>query len=139
MKFEHTTRSTYIKTDTGDPFRVQLPRMVCSSGMSDYDTISLAVNDKLMHIVDPLITAAKPYAKFPWSDNPSDGNFRVKIDEETHIFDANSELCHSQIVAGSEVICILEAKGVYNFREKSGITYRIHQIKVLGGPTWMGD
>lgn len=103
-----------------------------SLGINPYGKIELQAHKEFMDLWTPIVEEYKNDALFPWSENPGpDGIFRVKIDESTHIFDEKSELIHiTPNCIGRDVTCIIDILKVYNFKGLSGLSCRVHQMKV---------
>ena len=127
MEFEQGARS--VKITKGG--KIQIPRMRVLNYYSDYGTLELEVNQKFLDMWVPIEEECKDYATLEWRSNLDGNKFRTKIDERTHIFDANSKLVpevpqlHNKFVT-----CIIELKSVYAFKGFSGISIRVHQLKV---------
>lgn len=128
MEFEPSARSIKIV----NPKKIQIPKMrVCN--VLDYGTLELEITDEsfIERWID-MEGECKVYANFDWKSNISDGKFRVKYDERTHIFDEESNLIHTvPDLYNKFVTCIIELRSVYNFKNFSGISCRIHQMKVF--------
>lgn len=128
MKFVKSARNTNIKTDDGKPCRIQLPSMRVMN-KNEFGKIELEVQMEFLDMWNPINDAAKEHAKHKWNDNPKDGKFRVQVDEKSMIFNSHAELEDVDYV-DKFVICMIELKSVYNFKDQSGITLRVHQMKV---------
>lgn len=95
--------------------------------LNEYGKLELEVTEDFLKLWEPIVKECKEHAENIWNDNPVDGKFRVKVDENTHVFNSNSELIPDILSSGS-YICIVEVLSVYNFKEMSGITCRVHQV-----------
>lgn len=106
--------------------KMQIPRMKCR-GVS-FDKMELVCETSPVNEDE-----YKHHAKFPWTPVLQDGILRVRIDERTQFFDSKSELILSEDapnVSGRDVTCIIEVTSVYNFKERSGLSIRAHQVKI---------
>ncbi len=127
MEFEQGVRT--VKIIRGGKF--QIPKMRVLNYYDDYGTMELVVNQNFLELWEPIEDECKSYATLEWRSNVDGNKFRVKIDERTHIFDANSKLVpevpqlHNKFVT-----CIIELKSVYTFKGFSGISIRVHQMKI---------
>lgn len=129
MNFVKSTRSIFVKNDDGKSFRIQIPKLKVI-GMNEYGKMEMEVTDEFLELWKDIDEECKEYATLPWSENPKDGKFRVKIDEKTHIFNSRTELVTDPKFVGRFVTCIIEIQSVYSFKGFSGITCRIHQLKI---------
>jgi hypothetical protein len=129
MNFVRSTRSIFVKNDEGKAFRLQLPKLKVT-GMNEYGKMEFEVNEEFTKVWNDIDGECREYATLQWSENPKDGKFRVKIDEKTHIFNSHSELESDPKFVGRFVTCIIEIQSVYTFKGYSGITCRIHQLKI---------
>mgnify|MGYP006269209811 CR=1 FL=1 len=111
--------------------RIQLPKML-SLGINNYGKLELETNENFIDMWRGIEEEYKRDAKFEWTPNPGeDGVFRVRIDESTQFFDSNSEyVCGTKETYQRQVTCIIDVLKTYNFKSKSGISCRVHQIKV---------
>lgn len=127
MEFEQGARN--VKITKGGKF--QIPKMRVLNFYPEYGTLELEANKKFTELWEPIEEECRQYATLEWRSSLVDGRFRVKIDERTHIFDANSKLVPEvpQLV-NKLVTCIIELKSVYAFKGFSGISSRVHQLKV---------
>ena len=128
MEFDPGARSVKIVS----PKKIQIPKMRVSN-VFDYGTLEFEVTDQtFVETWASFEDECKMYANFDWKSNMVDGKFKVKYDEKTHIFDENSKLLHDvPDLYNKNVKCILELRSVYNFKNFSGISCRIHQMKVF--------
>ena len=130
MEFTQSTRTVRITRDD-KPFRIQIPKMKVI-GFTEFGSLELEITENFTEIWNPLEQQAKeasPYVS-PWRSNIDEYKFRVKIDERTHIFDSKSELIWTSNFVNKYVTCIIELKSVYDFKGFSGISCRVHQIKI---------
>lgn len=112
--------------------KIQIPKLR-SLGVNAYGKLELEATPALTSLLEDFIESYKEEAKFPWYDNPgADGIFRVRIDESTHIFDSKSVLIPGDVpnVYGKDVTCIIDFLKVYNFKEMSGLSCRVHQMMI---------
>lgn len=123
MYFTVKPRSVQI-----DGYRFQTPKLYCEG--LEFDKIVMRSTDELEKLIEPIVAEAKQYAKHIWAHNPFDGKFRAKIDEDTMVFNSRAELCDVDFV-NCDVVCIIEPKTVYNFKDMSGVSYRVHQMMVF--------
>ena len=127
MEFEQGARN--VKITKGGKF--QIPKMRVLNFYPEYGTLELETNSKFINLWKPIEDECKTYATLEWRSSLADGRFRIKIDERTHIFDENSKLVPEipQLV-NKFVTCIIELKSVYAFKGVSGISMRVHQLKI---------
>lgn len=110
--------------------KIQIPRMR-SVGINQYDKLGLCESEKFLALWNPIVKEYQKDAKFPWNDNPIDGIFRVRVDESTQIFNSKSELLSGDTeLYDKDVTCIIEVLKVFNYKKMSGITCRVHQMKI---------
>lgn len=97
-----------------------------------WHTVDLLVPDEIAIRWAEIEQAAQEYAEFPWKSAMEERRLRVKIDDRTMFFDSKSELIPGcqKVSVMAEITCILEIKSVYNFKGQSGLTCRIHQLKI---------
>ena len=133
MEFEKRTKTVRIHSND-KPFRVQIPRMRVSD-FTEYGYLEMECVQEFIDLWNSFEKDAKencPYSS-PWRSNVEDGKFRVKIDERTHIFDSKSELIWTDKFVGKNVTCIIELKSIYDFKGNSGVSCRVHQLKIWPG------
>ncbi len=113
--------------------KIQIPKMN-SLGINQYGKLELVCTPEFISLWDNATQDYRTEAKHAWSENPgSDGIFRVRIDESTHIFDSKSVLIHGGDVPnvyGKDVTCIIDILKVYNFKGFSGLSCRVHQMMI---------
>lgn len=127
MEFEHGVRN--VKITKGGKF--QIPKMRVLNFYPEYGTLELEANSKFINLWRPIEDECMEYATLEWKSSLVDNRFRIKIDERTHIFDANSKLVPEvPQLCNKFVTCIIELKSVYAFKGFSGISMRIHQMKI---------
>lgn len=110
--------------------RMQLPRFECV-GIA-WEKLQLIVTPEFEAQWRELEEAYKKHAKWSWVSCVSDGLMRVRIDEKSHVFDMNSELSMddpAELLTGHYVTCLIDIVSVWNFKEMSGLTVRVHQVK----------
>lgn len=126
MKFVQGPKS--VKIVEG---KFQIPKMRVLNYYGDYGTLELEAVPRFLEFWQEIEDECKEYATLEWKSNLSDGKFRVKVDDRTHIFDSESKLVpevpqlHNKFVT-----CIIELKSVYAFKGFSGISIRVHQLKI---------
>lgn len=133
MEFEKRAKTVRIHQND-KPFRIQIPRMRVTD-FTQFGYLELECTEKFVEMWHPLEDKARencPYDS-PWRSNVDENKFRVKIDERTHIFDSNSELIWTENFVGKNVTCIIELKSIYDFKGNSGISCRVHQVKIWPG------
>lgn len=128
MKFIKSSRNVYIKNDDDTPFRIQIPKM--KGFINEYGKLELEVNQLFNNLWTPIEDECREHGDFPWNENPRDGKFRVRVDENTHVFDSHSELLNDFQVDNRFVTCIIEIQSIYNFKQQSGLTCKVHQMKI---------
>jgi len=107
---------------------MQIPRMNCKN--ISFDRMELVVPDGYSPVNEE---EYKHHARFEWTPLIQDGIMRVRIDERTQFFDSNSDVIFCDEIPnliGKDVMCIVELTSVYNFKERSGISIRAHQVKI---------
>lgn len=108
--------------------KMQLPRVLCTHVA--YEKMELVLPEGYTPLNED---DYKLYRKHEWTPLIQGGRMRVRIDERTQFFDSKSELIEGDEVpdvVNKDVTCIVEFVSVYNFKGKSGITVRAHQIKI---------
>lgn len=127
MEFEQGVRN--VKITKGGKF--QIPKMRVLNFYPEYGTLELEANQRFTELWESVEDECRQYATLEWRSSLVDGRFRIKIDERTHIFDGDSKLVPEipQLV-NKFVTCIIELKSVYAFKGFSGISSRVHQLKV---------
>lgn len=104
-----------------------------SLGINQFGKLELETTPEFISLWGPIEEAGKESAIFDWNTNPADdGIFRVRVDESTHVFDSNSELVVGDIPSciGRMVTCIIDVQKTYNFKKMSGLSCRVHQMKI---------
>lgn len=121
--------------------KIQIPKMN-SLGMNQYGKLELKATPKFISLWEDTTEEYRAEAKHEWTENPgSDGIFRVRIDESTHIFDSKSELIRGGCIPnlyGKDVTCIIDILKVYNFKGYSGLSCRVHQM-MIHDPVYLFD
>jgi hypothetical protein len=131
MEFTPSTKTIRIHNEDKTPFRVQIPRMRVTN-MTEFGYLELEANEDFVKLWEPLEQQAKDACTYssPWRSVLFEGVLRIKIDERTHIFDSKSRLIWTDKFVNKLVTCIIELKSIYDFKGYSGISCRIHQIKI---------
>ena len=120
----------------GGPLRFQIPRGLCTWGVSAYKSLQIDLsNEAFIEWWKDLETQLCP--REPFNSNLKGGSaLRLKIDDVTHIFDLNSKQVALDIkeglFRGKEVSCIIDVESTYFFNGSWGLTCRVYQLKVYG-------
>ena len=121
----------------GGPLRFQIPRGMCTWGVSAYRSLNIDVpNPEFIAWWRDL--EARLCTNTPFNSNLKDASLRLKIDEASYIFDQNSkQICpdiREGLFRGQEVSCIIDIDSTYFFNGNWGLTVRIYQLKTLSDP-----
>lgn len=116
----------------GRPLRFQIPRGVCTWGVSQYKSFNVdIVNPEFVEWWTDLERRICPQE--PFKSNLLKGSLRIKIDDATYIFDENSKQVVPEVqeglFRGQELSCIVNVESNYFFNDVWGLTVRASQIK----------
>jgi len=120
----------------GRPLRFQIPRGMCTWGVSQYKSFNVDLsNVEFIEWWADLERRLCPQE--PFKSNMLNGSLRIKIDDSTYIFDENSKQVVPEIqeclFRGQELSCIVNVESNYFFNDVWGLTVRASQIKFYGG------
>lgn len=126
-------RSKYLYD--GRPLRFQIPRGVCTWGVSQYKSFNIEFNDpKFIEWWSELERRLCPQE--PFKSNLSGNSIRIKIDEASFIFDENSKQVTPEIreglFRGQELSCLIDIESNYFFNNVWGLVIRASQIRFYG-------
>ena len=120
----------------GRPLRFQIPRGVCTWGVSQYKSfnVDLPSNPEFIQWWTELERRLCPQE--PFKSNLSGTSLRVKIDEATYIFDENSKQVTPEVreglFRGQELSCLIDIESNYFFNNVWGLVIRASQIRFYG-------
>jgi len=119
----------------GKPLRFQIPRGVCTWGVSQYKSFNIEIkNPEFIQWWVELERRLCPQE--PFKSNMSNGSLRIKIDDATYIFDENSKQVTPEVreglFRGQELSCIIDIESNYFFNNVWGLTIRASQIRFYG-------
>jgi hypothetical protein len=119
----------------GKPLRFQIPRGVCTWGVSQYKSFNIEINNpEFIKWWTELERRLCPQE--PFKSNLSGNSLRIKIDEATYIFDENSKQVTPDVkeglFRGQELSCIIDIESNYFFNNVWGLTIRASQIRFYG-------
>ena len=117
------------------PLRFQIPRGVCTWGVSQYKSFNLDLqNPEFIQWWAELERRLCPQE--PFKSNLSNGSLRIKIDDATYIFDENSKQVTPEVreglFRGQELSCIVDIESNYFFNNVWGLVIRASQIRFYG-------
>lgn len=120
---------------SGDPLRFQIPRGMCTWGVSAFKSLQLDLsNQEFVDWWRDLETLLCPQE--PFNSNLKGNSIRLKIDEATYIFDENtvqvSPEIREGIFKGQELSCLVDIDSTYFFNGNWGLTVRIYQVRFYG-------
>lgn len=114
--------------------RVQIPKMIVSRENLNYGYLDfICTSPEFIEFWKNLEEKCNKYSTptYEWRSSLDGSIFKAKFDDKTHIFDENLNLIDPLTsFVGETITCLLEIKSVYNFKNSSGITFRIHQMKI---------
>jgi hypothetical protein len=117
------------------PLRFQIPRGVCTWGVSAYKSINVDLfNQEFISWWKSLEAQLCPQEPFN-SNLRGPNSLRLKIDDSVYIFDQNSKQVTPEVreglFRGQEVSCLIDIDSTYFFNGNWGLTVRVYQIKML--------
>ena len=139
---------TQIKDKTrfrynGGPLRFQVPRGMCTWGVSGYKSFQVSVTDPdFIQWWRDLETQLCPNdsLSLPFNSNLKKGaepehSLRIKIDDSVYIFDQNAKQINPDVkeglFRGQELTCLIDIDSTYFYNGNLGLTIRAYQIKTL--------
>ena len=139
---------TQIKDKTrfrynGGPLRFQVPRGMCTWGVSGYKSFQVSVTDPdFIQWWRDLETQLCPNdsLSLPFNSNLKKGaepehSLRIKIDDAVYIFDQNSKQINPDVkeglFRGQELSCLIDIDSTYFYNGNYGLTVRVYQVKTL--------
>ena len=124
----------------GGPLRFQVPRGMCTWGVSGYKSFQIELTDpNFIQWWRDLETQLCPMASGgpspPFNSNLKEGGLRIKIDDSVYIFDQNSKQINPDVkeglFRGQELSCLIDIDSTYFYNGNSGLTIRAYQVKTL--------
>ena len=127
----------------GGPLRFQVPRGMCTWGVSGYKSFQIELTDpNFIQWWRDLETQLCPNDSLspPFNSNLKKGaepehSLRIKIDDSVYIFDQNSKQINPDVkeglFRGQELSCLIDIDSTYFYNGNSGLTIRAYQIKTL--------
>jgi len=136
IEFQPGGRERTRFTLDGRPLRFQIPRGLCTWGVSQYKSFNVEVkNPEFIAWWSELERRLCPQE--PFKSNLQSGSLRLKIDDATYIFDENSVQISPEVreglFRGQELSCMIDIESNYFFNGNWGITVRAYQVKSWGG------
>jgi hypothetical protein len=133
-----TTAATKDKvryTLPSGPLRFQIPRGICTWGVSAYKSFQIELsNEEFINWwknLEGILCNREPF-----TSNMKCQSLRIKIDESTYIFDANSKQVSPEIKEGlfreQELSCMIDIDSNYFYNENWGLTVRAYQVRYHG-------
>jgi hypothetical protein len=129
------TREKSRYTYKGGPLRFQVPRGMCTWGVSAYKSFNIEFSDEEFinwwkNLESMLCT------REPFTSNMRLSSLRVKIDESTYVFDEGSHQVSPEVkeglFRGQELSCIIDIDSNYFYNENWGLTVRAYQVRYYG-------
>lgn len=129
------TREKSRYTYKGGPLRFQVPRGMCTWGVSAYKSFTIEFSDEEFinwwkNLESMLCT------REPFTSNMRLSSLRVKIDESTYVFDKESHQVSPEVkeglFRGQELSCIIDIDSNYFYNENWGLTVRAYQVRYYG-------
>ena len=124
----------------GGPLRFQVPRGMCTWGVSGYKSFQIELTDPNFiqwwrDLEAQLCPVASGGPSPPFNSNLKEGGLRIKIDDSVYIFDQNSKQINPDVkeglFRGQELSCLIDIDSTYFYNGNSGLTIRAYQIKTL--------
>lgn len=119
------------------PLRFQVPRAMCTWGVSAYKAFQLELSSNVEFLqwwrdLEGLLCTAEPF-----NSNLKLGSLRLKIDDATYVFDAGAKQINPEIREGlfrnQEISCLVDVESTYFFNGTWGLICRAVQVKTCGG------
>ena len=129
----------------GGPLRFQIPRGLCTWGVTSYKSFQIDVLDPdfiqwwraLEAQLCPIAASGDPLSP-PFNSNLKESSLRIKIDDSVYIFDQNSKQILPEVreglFRGQELSCLIDIDSTYFYNENWGLTIRAYQVKTWGDP-----
>jgi len=126
----------------GGPLRFQVPRGMCTWGVTSYKSFQVDVLDPdfiqwWRALETQLCPDAGPLSP-PFNSNLKESSLRIKIDDSVYIFDQNSKQITPEVkeglFRGQELSCLIDVDSTYFYNGNCGLTIRAYQVKTLGAP-----
>ena len=122
----------------GGPLRFQVPRGMCTWGVSGYKSFQIELTDlNFIQWWRDLETQLCPIAASgPFNSNLREKSLRIKIDDSVYIFDQNSKQILPEVreglFRGQELSCLIDIDSTYFYNGNWGLTIRAYQVKTWG-------
>jgi hypothetical protein len=116
----------------GAPLRFQIPTGITEYGIGSFKSFQVKVSDsEFIEWFRRLEKKLVPHE--PFKSNLENGRIRIKVDEQTLLFDPDAKYVAKDLVEGMlrgrVVAVIIEIKGSHFYKGEHGLTIRAHQIK----------
>ena len=124
----------------GGPLRFQVPRGMCTWGVSGYKSFQIELTDPNFiqwwrSLEAQLCPVASGGPSPPFNSNLKEGVLRIKIDDAVYIFDQNSKQINPDVkeglFRGQELSCLIDIDSTYFYNGNYGLTVRVYQVKTL--------
>ena len=122
----------------GGPLRFQVPRGMCTWGVSGYKSFQIELTDPNFiqwwrSLEAQLCPVASGGPSPPFNSNLKEGVLRIKIDDAVYIFDQNSKQINPDVkeglFRGQELSCLIDIDSTYFYNGNYGLTVRVYQVK----------
>jgi hypothetical protein len=122
--------------DGGKPFRFQIPRGACPYGMNAWKSMAVQQGAEFCAwwrtLEEHLAGALDPFN----SNMSATGALRVKVSEQTNVFDAERQIIFPAIDEGlfrnQDVSCQIEIDGRYFYNDQHGLVVKCVQVMFWG-------
>ena len=122
----------------GGPLRFQVPRGMCTWGVSGYKSFQIELTDPNFIQWGRALEAQlcpNDSLSLPFNSNLKEGVLRIKIDDAVYIFDQNSKQINPDVkeglFRGQELSCLIDIDSTYFFNGNWGLTVKAYQVKTL--------
>lgn len=119
----------------GGPLRFQIPRGVCTWGVSAYKSLQVTQGNPEFNAwwrgLETLLCPQEPF-----NSNLKLNELRIKIDDSVYIFDENSKQVTPEVreglFKGCELSCLVDVDSTYFFNGTWGLTVKLAQVRFYG-------
>jgi len=124
------------------PLRFQIPRGMCTWGVSAYKSLQLDISDEEFinwwKNLEGILCNREPFTTNMKAGNNGITSLRIKIDESAYIFDQDSKQVSPEIKEGlfreQELSCMIDVDSNYFYNGNWGLTVRMVQVRYYGEP-----
>jgi hypothetical protein len=122
----------------GGPLRFQIPRGLCTWGVSDYKSFTIDMSDPSFFAWWAELEERLGGGRTPFVSNLRSKSLRIKVDDSVYIFDADSKQTCPDLTPGlfrgEELSCIVTIDSNYFYQGNWGLVVRADQIKSYARP-----